>query len=349
MDAFVRVLTIDDSPVCLALLREILEADGDIAVVCEASGAEEAKRELVRGNFDLVTVDLHMPGLDGLSIVAWIMAVAPKPVLIVSGHVSRRDAAVTLEALRRGALDVAPKPDAGDRAAGRDLRERVRALAKVPVVRHVAGARAPTRPFRDLRMRDASHAGGPARLVALGASAGGPSAISAVCAALPRSIPACVAIVQHLPIGFADAFAEFLAGRTALPVVVAREPVPLRAGTIVLPPDDAHLALEDDVLRPTSAAREHGHRPSVDVLFRSIAAAPCAPDAIGAILSGMGRDGALGLRAMRARGALTIAQDAETAAVNGMPQAARELGAAETVLPIGRFAAAIVAALQVAR
>lgn len=324
----VRVMVVDDSPICRALLAETLEAEGDIEVVARAEDGKSALALARLCSPALVTMDVRMPGLDGLETVSRLMAERPIPVLVVTDLPTDREATLVFDAVRRGALEVAAKPRAGDERAGSSLRARVRALAGVPVVRHL--------PPRTAHGREpvASLERGPVRMVAIGASAGGPAALASLLAQLPRSFPACVAIAQHLPVGFASPFARYLATRTELRVVVAERAVPAARGTVVLPPDDAHLvARGPDRLGPSEAPPQGGHRPSVDVLFRSMAE-QLGSRAAGVLLTGIGRDGAEGLLAMRGAGAPTIAQDEHSSVVFGMPRAAIELGAAERVLSL---------------
>jgi two-component system, chemotaxis family, protein-glutamate methylesterase/glutaminase len=331
-----RVLVVDDSPVCRDLLREIIEADGDIEVVGEAPDGEIAQKEVLELAPDLVTLDLHMPGIHGLEVIEWIMARSPRPVLIVSELVTGLKADVTFEALRRGALDVARKPGGGDRRAASALRDHIRSLARVPVVRHVAGARARAgaEPRDPIPPRETTC------VIGIGASAGGPGVLAMLCPSFTRELPACVAIVQHLPVGFAGSFGEFVQSKTSMEVIVATEPVVVRSGRLVVAPDDAHLELAGDSFVPVRSERVHGHRPAVDALFHSLARER-GRSAIGVVLSGMGSDGAAGLLAMRGRGAMTIAQDRESSPVFGMPRAAIENGAALHVLPASAIAAAL--------
>jgi two-component system chemotaxis response regulator CheB len=334
-----RVLIVDDSSSARALLRSALEAEGDILVVAETRHGPKVREAVLTMRPDLVAMELSDGANDGLATVEWMMAASPRPILIVSALASAREQ--SFEAIRRGALDVAAKPARADDPNAAQLRQKVRALAKVPVVRHVAGAMVkPKKEREETPVRTSMP-----WVVGVGASAGGPGALATVCAGFPRTLPACVAIVQHLPSGFAIAFAAFLQSRLHLRVVIARDPMPVEKGIVVLAPDDAHLELDRmDVLRPTNGPKVQGHRPSADVLLSSIARVR-GRYAVGAILSGMGRDGAVGLGAMHSRGALTIAQDEATSPVYGMPRAAVEAGAVQVVLPIHTIAPAIISAV----
>ena len=329
----VRVVIVDDSAICRALLRDALEADGDIDVVGEAANAVDALTLARTCAPSLVTMDIHMPGIDGLEAVARLMAETPCPILVVTGLPADPTDTIVFEATRRGALDVVAKPVAGDRVAARALRERVRFLARVPVVRHLAPTPRPAASFAPTRA--------PIRIAGLVASAGGPTALAAVLAELPRELPLCLAVVQHLPVGFAAAFARFLASRTALTVCIADGATAAAPGTVVLAPDDRHLvAISASRLGVIDSPACGGHRPAGDVLLRSLAqihGARCA----GVVLSGIGKDGSDGLGAIRAAGGVTIAQDAATSAVFGMPRAAVECGAALHVLAIDAIGPAL--------
>src|SRR6266540_945681 len=343
----VRVVVVDDSLVCRSTLREILEVDRDIRVVGEAGDGSQALRVIMQERPHLVTMDLKMPGTSGFEAIEEIMAKMPIPILVVTGH-SRKSSAAAFEAIRRGALQLAEKPMLGSGSSARELRAQVRLLARVPVVRHVAGSR--DKPLRHPTAaavvplpRDTvqTSAGRAPLLVGVAASAGGPGAIAALLAQIGTPFPGCIAVVQHLPKGFAGSFVEFLQSRTHLRVSLVQDSAAREAGTVLVAPDDRHLVLVDRYrLRAIDRPPVDGFRPSATVLFRSMADI-LGSDAAGVILSGMGNDGADGLERMRRNGALTIAQDEATAAVYGMPRAASERGAAELVLPLGQIAAAL--------
>ena len=336
-----RIVIVDDSPIVRALVREWLHVDGDLEVVGEAADGEAAIELITRLRPDVATIDVRMPGMSGLELVSYLMAKAPLPILVLTGEVTRDDASLAFEAVRRGALDLLPKPSIRDEDAIRSLRVHVRRLATVPVVRHIESRKVTERPAPAVPR--ALRAVGDPVIVGIAASAGGPSALVAVLATLPAELPACLAIVQHLPKGFATSFVAFLQARCALPVRLAEHGQVPRAATAVVAPDDHHLELVDGKFALTSGPPVEGHRPSGSVLLRSLAA--LGGSAIGLVLSGIGRDGAEGLRAMRDRGATTFAQDAASSVVYGMPRAAVEDGGAQEVLPAGEMGDAITAAV----
>jgi two-component system chemotaxis response regulator CheB len=315
----IRVVVVDDSLICRTQLTSMLEADGDLQVVGAAGDGHRALALIAQKRPDLVTVDWKMPGMDGLDLISALMATQPVPVLVVTGQpTASGDRGLVFEALRRGALDLAEKP--GDEAAAHALRDSVRTLARVPVVRHVRGAGAS-------RVPPATQAQG-YRSVAIGASSGGPTAVAALLAQLPADFALPIAIVQHLPHGFGQAYAAFLRTKTRLPVVVLDRAVRRSPGHIYLAADGAHLVASDRLHFAIDAAPpRHGHRPSVSVLFESLAQTDHAACAA-IVLSGIGDDGVSGLAAVRDAGGLTIAQDEASCAVFGMPRAAREAGVA---------------------
>jgi two-component system chemotaxis response regulator CheB len=335
-----RAIVVDDSAICRALVRVWLEVDGDLEVVGEAPDGETAIELVTRLRPDVATIDLRMPGMPGLELISFLMAKAPLPILVLTGEATD-DPSLAFEAVRRGALDLMLKPSAIDDEAVRSLRARVRWLATVPVVRHLDGHK-PTEPIAFMPPRLARATGVPV-IVGIAASAGGPTALATVLGSLSAELPICLAIVQHLPRGFAPSFVSFLQDRCSLTVRLAEPGLVPRAATAVLAPDDRHLELVDGRFALTSGPAVDGHRPSGTVLLRSLA--QLGAQAIGVVLSGIGRDGADGLRAMRERHAITFAQDATTSVVYGMPRAAVEDGAAQHVLPVGDLGPAIAAAL----
>jgi len=354
------VLVVDDSPVCREQLRELLEAERDIEVVGEAGTGEEAV-ELVRQlKPDVTTMDVQMPGLGGLRAIEQIMAKTPVPILVVTGRPASAGADLAFEAVRRGALDLVEKPGPHDIRAGHGLRAFVRRFADVRVVRHVAGSRAsasaevPPPPKAGSVFRSPLPAGSrvpPAvmTVVGLGASAGGPLTVATVLAGVDPQARAAFALVQHLPLGFVNSFAEFLSRKIPQRVQVVRSQAPLEAGVVFLAADDHHLAMASpQTIASVQGPHVGGHRPSVNALFQSLAEF-VGPLGIGVILSGMGNDGAQGLRRMRAAGAYTIAQDEGSSIVYGMPRAAVEAGGVKTVLPLDLIAPILTALLSAPR
>lgn len=381
-----RAFVVDDSSICREQLREWLEADGDVEVIGEAADGESAIDQITRLRPDVATIDLRLPGMSGLEVVTLLMAKSPLPLLVLTGDPTGDDPEVAFEAIRRGALDLLLKPGMHDEEAIRSLRTHVRWLATVPVVRHIDGNRAsepavrhadPHRPATEPAARHADSHRPPSEpvvrhadphrpppepiraaprmvrasndpvVVGIAASAGGPSALATVLGSLAADLPVCLAIVQHLPRGFAPSFVSFLQSRCSLSVRLAEHGLVPPPATVVLAPDDHHLELIDGRFALTSGPPVDGHRPSGTVLLRSLA--PLGSAAIGVVLSGIGRDGADGLRAMRERHAITFAQDAATSVVYGMPRAAVEEGAVQQALPVSALGYAITSAVACSR
>lgn len=332
----IRVLLLDDSAICRAQLREILERDERIEVVGEAHNGDEVLRLIDEAAPQILVVDLQMPGTGGQETIERVMAHQPLPILIVTGQPAgvRREA--VFEAVRRGALDLAEKPAHGDGKAEERLRAMVCELSRVRVVRHIAGK---------LNRRDGGAPGLPTPtpprpldgsssplLVGVAASAGGPRPLVSLLSAWPANFAAAVAVVQHLPNGFTAAFAEFLQSRVPQRVMIVKQLTRFEPGCVYLANDDEHLvAISDKQLGLDPSPAVDGHRPAATVLFESLAARLGAR-ACGVVLSGMGRDGVAGLLKLKARGGLTLAQEENSCAVYGMPKAAIEAGACVAAL-----------------
>lgn len=331
-----RVLVVDDSPLMRRMIRDILEATHRWEVIGEAATGFEAIRLLHQEKPDVITLDLEMPDLGGVETLGYIMSELPRPVVIVSSHTERM-ADPALRALEYGAVEYVAKPrnDDDDTAAfqARLLRALDAALhARLRNLRlriAVAGALQRARRIR--------HAPEPlARCaIAIAASTGGPSALLDLVAAFPADMSSAVFIVQHMPSAFTERFADRLAAECALDVRVAEDRELVRAGVVYLAPGNRHLGLErgrDGVCMVLSDEPPiWGVRPAADVLFTAVART-YGPASLGVVLTGMGRDGADGMRALEAVGARTIVQDEATAVIAGMPRAAAPY--ADEILPL---------------
>ena len=343
----IRVLLVEDSPTMRGHLRESLAADPDLQIVGEATDGGQAVELVGRLRPDVVTMDMMLPTMSGLVATEHIMAEHPTPILVVSSA-DRRELFSTYNALAAGAVDVLEKPrgDASDADWGRRLCAAVRLVSRIRVITHprarLDGRRstAPESPPAHL-----APAADTLRLVAVGASTGGPRALTELLRTLPVMFRPPVLCVQHIAASepFAVAFSDWLASQTGRDVSYAREWTPVEAlsGRVVLAPPDRHLTVRDGVLRLSDAPPRHSCRPSVDVLFESVADG-YGPTAAGCLLTGMGRDGAEGLLRMRSTGAVTFAQDEASCVVYGMPREAALLGAAAYVLPPARIATRLV-------
>jgi two-component system chemotaxis response regulator CheB len=337
-----RVLIVDDSAVVRQILSEILASDPAIDVIGTAADPLLAREKIKRLAPDVITLDVEMPRMDGLAFLENLMRLHPLPVVMISS-LTERGADTTLQALALGAVDFISKPRF-DVARGLQgyaeeiigkvkmaARSRVRTLARPVAPRITLDTVAPARSIR-FRTTD--------RLIAIGASAGGTEALRVVLEGLPADAPA-VVLTQHLPATFSTAFAERLDRHSAMSVREASDGEAVLPGHAYLPPGGKHLRVIRDGARWRCRVDDgpavNRHKPAVDVLFRSVAESAGA-NAIGAILTGMGDDGARGLLELKNVGAPTLVQDEATSVVWGMPGAAFKLGATDEQVPLERIA-----------
>ena len=337
----IGVLVVEDAPVVQLLLVHVLNADPALEVVGTARSAEEALQFLAHHNPDVVLMDVHLPHMDGLEATRRIMETQPLPVIITSASTNSEEVATAFQAVAAGALAFVEKP-AGPthpqfEAMVRKLVDTVKVMSEVRVVKRWPDRTPVAAPAMPRRLPGATGSERRVRLVAIGASTGGPVVLQTILAGLPREFPVPVLIVQHIAPGFLLGMVEWLCHTSRLPVHVAMHGQVPERGTVYLAPDGTHLEVDSrGRLLLTNAPPDDGLRPSVARLFRSVAAVYGA-DAVGILLTGMGRDGARELQLMRAAGALTVAQDEESSVVHGMPGEAIRLGAAALVLPPDRI------------
>lgn len=349
----VAVVVVDDSAVQRRFVRNAVEADPDFTVVGEARNGKEAVALVARLRPAAVLMDLDLPHMSGLEAIERIMAASPTPILVYSAHVGGDESANALEALAAGAVDVLAKPGPQDTGTLEEyadqLRRRLKVAARIRVITHPRGRlRAQGQPVPSRlsltapSLRDEVEARHGVKLVAIGASTGGPQALHTLLKELPLDFAQAVLVVQHMAEGFIPGLAAWLDQLVPLPVVVGGSGKRLAPGTITIAPSGANLLVQDDRLRVMCVPPEPGqfHVPGIDQCFRSVADA-LGPDAVGVLLTGMGRDGAAGLKAMRDRGAATLGQDEATSTVYGMPQAAFALDAVERQLPVHDIAPAV--------
>ncbi len=330
-----RVVIVDDSPTMRAMIGTALREDGRFDVVGEAGDPYEAREVIRRTDPDVLTLDVEMPRMDGISFLEKIMRLRPMPVVMFSSE-THQGSRAAVEALSLGAVDALGKPTAAAPETLAALAERVFVAAGASV-----GAPAPPRPAPPA----AAHVWN-GRVVLVGASTGGVDALERVLGGLPADGPP-VLITQHMPEGFLASFAERLQTQVAPEVGLARPGAPVAPGRIWLAPGgESHLVLEGAPGRfrcgLVTGEKVSGHRPSVDVLFRS--ALVQARHSVAVLLTGMGRDGAEGMAALRASGAHTIGQDADSCVVYGMPRVAAELGGVAETRPLDSIAAAVLRA-----
>lgn len=329
-----RILIIDPVAGSRRALGDFLTATCNMVVVAMHDSISAAVRDIRTQRPSLVTIDARALQKDS-GAINQIMSEAPLPLLLLVDENQEQNDAAVVEALRQGVLAVATKPTVFSHAELADLCGQIRALAKIPVVRHPSASR--PRPQRPLTIPPSPPPKPVPRpllrkvrpeVVGIGSSAGGPQAMTELLSALPSDFPGCILVVQHLPRGFATPFAEFLRAGSSRPVHIAEAGQKLVEGQILLAPDDAHLVVENKgYVGLSQAAPVQGHRPSVDTLLHSLARS-YGSSAVGVILSGIGSDGTAGLSAIREAGGLTFAQTGDSCAVNGMPRSASESGAA---------------------
>jgi two-component system, chemotaxis family, protein-glutamate methylesterase/glutaminase len=343
----IKVLIIDDSALVRALLTRILGADEALQVVGTAPDAFIAREKIKSLNPDVLTLDVEMPRMDGLQFLRNLMRLRPMPVVMCSS-LTERGADVTLAALELGAIDFVTKPKVDVahalEAYAAELISKVKVAAVAKVVPLFQRSSAPNQAGSGQRSRPELRFRTTNQIVAIGASTGGTEAIRQVLELLPPDAPGIV-ISQHIPKAFSAPFAARLNACSQLTVQEAEDGALIMPGHAYIAPGDRHLLVQYDGARYRCRLSEDApvnrHRPSVDVLFRSVAE-QVGQNAVGVILTGMGADGARGLKEMRDRGALTIAQDEKSSVVWGMPGASVALGAVDRILPIDQIAEGLV-------
>jgi two-component system, chemotaxis family, protein-glutamate methylesterase/glutaminase len=327
----VRVLVVDDSAVVREILTRELSRDAEIEIVGAAPDPYVARDKIVLLKPDVVTLDLEMPRMDGIAFLRKLMRYYPLPVIVVSS-LTAQGSAMALEALEAGAVDVLCKPGASHTVAQltEELTRKVKAAAHARV-RPIVPRPRPTAETPSLAMTETTQ-----KVIAIGASTGGTQALQEVLGSLPADTPG-ILVVQHMPETFTRSLAERLDKTCAVRVREASDGDTLTAGRVLIAPGNRHMVLRRSGasyhVSVKSGPLVNHHRPSVDVLFRSVAQYAGA-NAIGVIMTGMGADGAEGLRLMREAGARTIAQDEASCVVFGMPREAINRGAAMHVLPL---------------
>lgn len=335
MDApVIKVLVVDDSPIALKLFTHLINTAGGMVVVGTAMNGEEAVAFLRHGRPDVILMDIQMPVMNGFEATRRIMETDPVPIVICSASSHQDDVEKTFRAVEAGAVAFVGKPAGPGHPEFRSSVDNM-----VQTVRLMAGVR----PLRRSAACGLSMAAGilpdpgpvvaVPRMVAIGASTGGPLALQTILSLMPVGFPLPVMVVQHIVTGFVEGLRDWLAESSVLPVEVAQNGAVALPGHVYLAPDDFHMGLDEAgrvVLAKTPP--EHGLRPSVSSLFRSVTL-NYGPAAVGILLSGMGKDGAMDLKQMRDQGAITIAQDRESALIHGMAGEAIRLGAASHILP----------------
>lgn len=351
----IRVLIVDDSITARNLLKLLLSEDPLFEVIGILSNGSEAVEFAKRERPDVISMDIHMPVMNGFEATREIMEVSPVPIVIVSTAYNPNETRLSFQALEAGALTILPRPMGPGHPdfvkQAKNFRNTLKSLSEVRVVRRTRPPlnRGETKPVNhaDLTktvLRQEEKVSTP--IVVIGASAGGPSALQLILQSVPSGFPSPILIVQHIDKGFAEGFAQWLSQSSSVPVTIPKDGDKLLPGHAYLPSGDHHLGLKGaGVVALSSSAPENGLRPSVSYLFRS-AAAHYGSNTVAVLLSGMGRDGAKELKNLKEIGAFTLVQDSETALVYGMPGEALRLQASCIVLPPERMIQAILSQIN---
>ncbi|MBI4523299.1 MAG: chemotaxis-specific protein-glutamate methyltransferase CheB [Deltaproteobacteria bacterium] len=338
----IKVLVVEDSPVVREFLIHILESDPEIRVVGTASNGEEALHAVQGRKPDVITMDIHMPKMDGFEATRRIMETHAAPIIIVSGSSDSQEVAATFRAVEVGALAVLPRPkgigDPEHEATVSEFVRTVKLMSEVKVVRRWARLKKtpsclPTQTF------GLERPAAKIRVVAIGASTGGPIALQTILSQLKNDFPVPLLVVQHMCPGFVQGFADWLSHATGFSVHVASHGEPILPAHAYVAPDGFHMGVAaPDRIELRRDEPMNGLCPSISYLFRSVATV-YGQNAVGVVLTGMGRDGVEELKLMKDRGAVTVAQDEESSVVPGMPGEAIKLDAASYVLSPDRIAA----------
>lgn len=332
----IRILVVEDFKTVQMALVAALSADPQLQVVGTAESGEAAVTAACSLRPDLITMDINLPGMDGFQATRAIMSSCPAPIVVVTGKLDPRDSATLFRVMEAGALMVLAKPaplgSPGHAESVAHLVHHLKLMSEIKVVRrHFAPASRGEPPAAPPLPHPAP--GAPVRVVAIGASTGGPPLLQQILSSLPPDFRAAVLVVQHMAEGFTENFVAWLNQSSRLPVLLASQGMPVAPGQVLVAPDGYHLELgAGQRVRLSPAPPENGLRPSVAALFRSVATS-CGPGCAGVLLTGMGSDGARELKLIRECGGVTIAQDRESCVVFGMPGEAVRLGAASHILP----------------
>ena len=346
----VRVMVVEDSLVVRQLLVHIIASDPRLLVAAAVSSAEEALQEIGRVQPDVISMDIRLPGMDGLEATRRIMSEQPTPIVVIADSIEDSSLKISMNALRAGALTVVEKPvglsSAGYAGIASTICTQLYIMSQVPVVRQRSFA-----PWREKTMspaprREAEWKATRPSVMGIAASTGGPPALAKVLSALPANFPLPILLVQHMGAPFMEGFASWLNGLMPLDVRLAQDQEIPSAGCVYVAPGDRHLLLSPaGTLRVSGDPPLGNQRPSATMLFQSIARS-AGPRGLGVILTGMGEDGAQGLVEMRQAGGYALAEDESTAVVYGMPAAAARLGGVNLSLPLDLLAPRILKLAQ---
>ena len=337
-----RVLVVDDSAVFRRLLTHVIDSDKDLTVVGQAADGVEALELANRLRPDVITMDMHMPRMNGLEATRRIMQEAPRPIVIISASVDPRDVADSFQSIDAGAVALLAKPPSPvDPGFGAAIQQIVKTLKLMSEVKVVKRRGRPEPRLAPVTPSEVSSTAGGIDVIAIGTSTGGPAALAQVLGALPSNLPAPIAIVQHIAEGFDVGLARWLNAVSPLNVVIAADGMKPGAGDVVIAPSGKHLGLTRRGVVLSDGEPLDGHLPSVTHMFSTVARS-FGSRALGVVLTGMGGDGARGLVELKRAGGRVLAQDESSSIVFGMARKAVELGAVDRVLPLDDIPAAIV-------
>ncbi|MFW9875241.1 MAG: chemotaxis response regulator protein-glutamate methylesterase [Candidatus Thorarchaeota archaeon] len=338
----IGVLVVDDSLVMRQLLKEILEKDPDINVIETAKNGVEAVIKTIELQPNVVTLDIEMPKMDGLTALQYIMNEKPVPVIMLSA-MNKRQADIVIKALEMGAVDFIAKTSGTLSLDIEKVREEI--IMKVKNAAKIEVKRISPKSFEKVLVSNFKIKSGQTRIITIGASTGGPNALLEVLSSLPRDLPASVLIVQHMPEGFTQSLAERLNWQTSLEVKEAKNGDKIEPGIVYIAPGNMHMQVEGNKIHLSNGVKVNYTRPSIDVLMESVAK-QYGPNAIGVLMTGMGSDGANGMKVIKDNSGRTIAQNKDTCTVFGMPKAAIDMKAADKVLPLQKIARELIKMLQ---
>lgn len=350
----ITVLVVDDSAFMRKVITDIISLDKDLHVIATARNGKEAIQKIKELKPDVVTLDIEMPIMDGLAALEKIMEQHPIPVVMLSS-LTKESADATLKALSLGAVDFIPKPENIFKMHAEDMKkqlnEKIRTAAKVLVKKKYHAVRSPIVKKPSEILPSLSKKKGIKKIIAIGTSTGGPRALQYVIPYLPKDIPASILIVQHMPAGFTKSLAERLNNLSAIHVKEAEDGDVLLPGHAYIAPGNYHMKLtsvsDEYVVKLTQESPVLGLRPSVDVMMNSVAELGHKIPLIGVIMTGMGSDGAEGMKNIKNKNGLTIAQSEETCVVYGMPKSAIDLGCIDEIVPLHDIASKIITLMEV--
>jgi two-component system chemotaxis response regulator CheB len=338
------VLIVDDSAFMRRLASQIIEGSGEFTVIGTARNGLDALKQIHALDPDLVTLDVDMPELDGLNTLGYIMSETPRPVVMLSAGTTGDGQAAAFRALELGAVDFIRKPSGPISLDLRDVTEQLLAALRAAMQTNLAALRMMPRFDVERTERSSDTIDSATNAVVIASSTGGPRALTAVLPRLPRSLPAAILVVQHMPTGFTKSLAQRLDGVSLLRIDEAEDGEPVVHGRVYIAPGGQHMSVCESPSGPRIALSCEppvwGVRPAADILFRS-AAKVFGASTVGVVLTGMGRDGADGIRAILAAGGRAVAQDRESSTIFSMPNAAVEVGGATMVRPLASISTAI--------